>query len=100
MMVNVLIKFLRINIHARVAVVTKAKLDDIRIGGECLCGPAPVKPPTPVPDIYDPVALDLVILVDGSDSFNSTVKEAGMDSSQFEESMDWAGKLVNVSLAG
>lgn len=84
-----------INIHARVAVVTKAKLDDIRIGGECLCGPAPVKPPTPVPDIYDPVALDLVILVDGSDSFNSTVKEAGMDSSQFEESMDWAGKLVN-----
>lgn len=84
-----------INIHARVAVVTKAKLDDIRIGGECLCGPAPVKPPTPVPDIYDPVALDLVILVDGSDSFNSTVKEAGMDSSQFEESMDWAGQLVN-----
>jgi len=88
-----------INIHARVAVVTKAKLDDIRIGGECLCGPAPKpptpKPPTPVPDVYDPVALDLVILVDGSDSFNSTVKESGIDSTQFEESMDWAGQLVN-----
>jgi len=81
-------------------VVTKAKLDDIRIGGECLCGPAPKpptpKPPTPVPDVYDPVALDLVILVDGSDSFNSTVKESGIDSTQFEESMDWAGQLVNV----
>lgn len=51
-----------INIHARVAVVTKAKLDDIRIGGECLCGPGPVKP-----------EYDILVLIDGSDSFNNKV---------------------------
>lgn len=50
-----------INIHARVAVVTKAKLDDIRIGGECLCGPA-AKP-----------EYDVLVLIDGSDSYNNKV---------------------------
>ncbi|CBY39570.1 unnamed protein product, partial [Oikopleura dioica] len=50
-----------INIHARVAVVTKAKLDDIRIGGECLCGPAPK------------TEYDVLVLIDGSDSYNNKV---------------------------
>jgi len=50
-----------INIHARVAVVTKAKLDDIRIGGDCKCGEAP-KP-----------KYDILVLIDGSDSYNNKV---------------------------
>ena len=49
--------FLSINIHAQVAVITKAKLDDIRIGGDCRCddeNPVPVvvpelRTPSPVP---------------------------------------------------
>ncbi|CAG5077202.1 Oidioi.mRNA.OKI2018_I69.PAR.g8652.t1.cds [Oikopleura dioica] len=56
-----------INIHARVAVVTKAKLDDIRIGGECLCGPAP----QPKPEY------DVLVLIDGSDSYNNKVSING-----------------------
>jgi hypothetical protein len=50
-----------INIHARVAVVTKAKLDDIRIGGDCKCEDKP-KP-----------QYDILCLIDGSDSYNNKV---------------------------
>ena len=51
-----------INIHAQVAIVTKAKLDAISVRGDCKCddAPAPVIPVT-----------DYVIVIDGSDSFNN-----------------------------
>lgn len=77
-----------INIRAQVSIITKAKLDDIGVKGECLCGPGPT---------YAPVALDLVILIDGSDSFGSTCKDqsATKASTQFEECMDWAGRLIH-----
>ena len=48
-----------INIHAQVAIVTKAKLDAISVQGNCECGDAP------------PVITDYVIVIDGSDSFNN-----------------------------
>ncbi|CBY43259.1 unnamed protein product [Oikopleura dioica] len=53
-----------INIHARVAVITKAKLDDIRIAGDCLCGPA-------LPEY------DVLVLIDGSDSYDNKVSING-----------------------
>ena len=48
-----------INIHAQVAIVTKAKLDAISVQGNCECGDAP------------PVITDYVIVIDGSDSYNN-----------------------------
>lgn len=50
-----------INIHARVAVVTKARLDDIRIAGDCLCEEKPLP------------KYDITILVDSSDSYDGKV---------------------------
>jgi len=88
-----------IKIHARVNVTTKAKLDEITVAGACACDGPPIIPDT----IYD---LDLVFLVDGSDSFDGTkindirgksftqsgVKE---NRSQFAEAMQWCGDFVN-----
>ena len=51
-----------INIHAQVAIVTKAKLDAISVQGNCECGDAP------------PVITDYVIVIDGSDSYNNKGK--------------------------
>ena len=48
-----------INIHAKVEIVTKAKLDEISVRGNCVCDDAP------------PVITDYVIVIDGSDSFNN-----------------------------
>ena len=50
-----------INIHAQVAIVTKAKLDAISVNGTCNCGDAPA------PE----VVTDYVIVIDGSDSYNN-----------------------------
>lgn len=47
-----------INVHAQVAVVTKAKLDEITVKGDCKCE-----------DVL-PELVELVIVVDGSDSYN------------------------------
>ena len=48
---------LRIDIHAVVSVVTKAKLDEISVKGNCECGEKPL--------------VELVIVIDGSDSYNN-----------------------------
>ena len=49
-----------INISAAMTVVTKAALESVTIGGDCDCGD--------VPHITD-----YVILIDGSDSYNTKV---------------------------
>ena len=49
-----------INISAAMTVVTKAKLESVTVGGDCDCGD--------VPHITD-----YVILIDGSDSYNTKV---------------------------
>jgi hypothetical protein len=89
-----------INIHARVNVTTKAKLDEITVAGSCGCD----GPPPPPPDkIYD---IDIVFLVDGSDSFERTkindlrskhITQSGLKESrsQFAEAMQWCGDFVN-----
>ena len=55
--------WLSIDIHAQVSIVTKAKLDSISVGGNCDCGEPSVPP-----------MLDVIIVVDGSDSFNIKVE--------------------------
>merc|ERR1712003_324188 len=57
-----------INIHAQVAIVTKAKLDSIAVKGNCACDDLP--PPPPKVEVK--TDLDIVFLVDGSDSFDGT----------------------------
>jgi len=52
-----------ISIHAKVGVVTKAKLEEISVRGNCECGEKP--------------AVELVILVDGSDSYNNKIGDRG-----------------------
>ena len=58
---------LSINITAKVAIVTKAKLDAISVNGSCSCDdlPPPPQPTLPV--------VDVMCVVDGSDSFNIKV---------------------------
>ena len=87
-------KYFSINVRAQVAVVTKAKLEDLAVQGDCYCGPeidrpkpipkpAPkptpkptpvVKPEPPKPEPPKPEEADvhqLVILIDGSDKYNN-----------------------------
>merc|ERR1712176_223253 len=54
-----------ISIHAQVSIVTKAKLDEITVAGECQCEEK-VKP-----------IVEVVVLVDGSDSYNNKVNING-----------------------
>merc|ERR1739848_858316 len=64
-----------INIHARVNVTTKAKLDEITVAGSCQCEDVP------------PPVIDVVVLVDGSDSYNNKVSIGGKieEGDAFEE---------------
>jgi len=64
-----------INIHARVNVTTKAKLDEITVAGNCQCEDVP------------PPVIDVVCLVDGSDSYNNKVAIGGKieEGDAFEE---------------
>lgn len=79
-----------INVRAQVAVVTKAKLDEISVRGDCICEDKPkVVAPQPL--------VELVILVDGSDSYNNktggstgTVQQSG-----FAKTMKLVEKLIN-----
>jgi len=58
--------FFSIEITAKVAIVTKAKLDAISVNGSCSCDDLPPPPPAlPV--------VDVMCVVDGSDSFNIKV---------------------------
>jgi len=74
-----------INIHAQVAIVTKAKLDAISVQGNCECGDAP------------PVITDYVIVIDGSDSFNNKVNINGqtIENDAFDETKKWASNLID-----
>lgn len=54
-----------IKIHARVNVTTKAKLDSITVAGTCECADTP------------PPVIDVIVLVDGSDSYNNKVSING-----------------------
>ena len=56
---HILTVILSIQIHARVSVKTTAKLDEIQVRGSCECEDVP------------PPIVDVVILVDGSDSYNN-----------------------------
>jgi len=88
-----------IRIHAKIAVQTTAKLDEIKVQGACGCD----GPPPPPPDII--VDTDLVFLVDGSDSFETTkisnirssviTQSGGKEQrSQFAEAMQWCGDFT------
>lgn len=72
-----------IDITAQFAIVTKAKLDAISVNGSCECGDAP--PPPPVLPI-----VDVMVLVDGSDSFNIKVADNGVTTGEnaFEATLD------------
>jgi len=60
-----------IEITAKVAIVTKAKLDAISVNGSCSCDDLPPPPPAlPV--------VDVMCVVDGSDSFNIKVANNGV----------------------
>ena len=80
-----------INIHAQVAIVTKAKLDAISVGGECHCGEA------------EPVITDYVVVIDGSDSYNNKVTMSSgqtVESEAFDQTKKWcAGLFKNLSNA-
>ena len=79
-----------INIHAQVAIVTKAKLDAISVGGECHCGEA------------EPVITDYVVVIDGSDSYNNKVTMSSgqtVESEAFDQTKKWCAGLFK-NLAG
>jgi len=83
-----------IKIHARVNVTTKAKLDEITVQGACACDGPPIIP-TQITD------MDIVFLVDGSDSFETTkIDKLVVDASskgsntQFSESMAWCADFI------
>jgi len=69
----------QIDIHAVVSVVTKAKLDEISVKGNCECGEKPL--------------VELVIVIDGSDSYNNKV--FGKGGSSFEKTQQWVCDLVD-----
>jgi len=69
----------QIDIHAVVSVVTKAKLDEISVKGNCECGEKPL--------------VELVIVIDGSDSYNNKV--FGRGGSSFEKTQQWVCDLVD-----
>jgi len=91
-----------INIHAQVAIVTKAKLDAISVQGNCSCDDLP--PPPPKVEVK--TDLDIVFLVDGSDSFDGTKIQgdgAGVggvkgNRTQFTEAMAWCGDFIQSEL--
>jgi len=91
-----------INIHAQVAIVTKAKLDSIAVKGNCACDDLP--PPPPKVEVK--TDLDIVFLVDGSDSFDGTKIQgdgAGVggvkgNRTQFTEAMAWCGDFIQSEL--
>jgi len=95
-----------INMSAAMAVSTKAKLESVSVGGDCACGEAPPPPPrepTPPPVVTQKTNVEVVFLVDGSDSFDrtkiegaSTTEMGGVKrgSSQFNESMKWCGQML------
>merc|ERR1712048_267123 len=68
-----------INIHAQVSVVTKAKLDEISVKGNCECGEKPL--------------VELVIVIDGSDSYNNKV--GGDEGAAFDSTLTWVCDLVD-----
>jgi len=68
-----------IKIHARVNVTTKAKLDTIEVQGDCQCDGA-VKP-----------VLDLVFVIDGSDSFNRRTND---NEEIFDQTCKWVTSFV------
>jgi hypothetical protein len=74
-----------INIHAQVAIVTKAKLDAISVNGTCACDGAPE------------VITDYVIVIDGSDSYNNKVTIGGTttESEAFEQTQSWSAGLID-----
>jgi len=95
-----------ININTSMAVSTKAKLESVSVGGDCACGEAPPPPPrvpTPPPVVTQKTNVEVVFLVDGSDSFDRTkIEGAGVTemggvkrgSSQFNECMKWCGEML------
>jgi len=96
-----------VSIKAGMTVVTKAKLESVQVGGNCDCGegppPPPPRTPTPPPVVTQKTNVEVVFLVDGSDSFDRTkiegegVTEMGgvkRGDSQFNESMRWCGDMI------
>lgn len=75
-----------INLHAQVAVVTTAKLDSLTVGGSCDCADVPTPVPTPKP------LLEIVLMVDGSDSYNNKVGDR--EGVAFVKTMEKVGDLI------
>lgn len=78
-----------INIHVVVNVTTKAKLDSITVAGTCECADVP------------PPVIDVVCLVDGSDSYNNKVSIGGKieEGDAFEETNRFIGNELVPGLA-
>jgi hypothetical protein len=78
-----------IRIHAVVNVTTKAKLDEITVQGNCECADVP------------PPVIDVVCLVDGSDSYNNKVSIGGKieEGDAFEETNRFIGSELVPGLA-
>jgi hypothetical protein len=90
-----------INITAQFAIVTKAKLDAISVNGSCSCDDLPPPPPRPVTPPKASPDLDLVFLVDGSDSFDGNYHERRTTTgghkenhTQFSDSMGWVADML------
>lgn len=71
-----------IQIHARVAVKTTAKLDSINVSGDCKCDGAPVAP--------DPI-VEMIFVIDGSDSFN---RKTSKNEQIFSKTCDWVTDVM------
>lgn len=80
--------------ESKLSINTKARLDSIAIKGECYCDDAPPREPTPPPP--EKTLIDVVFLVDGSDSFDAKV-EGGSDT-KFNTAMKWCGDMISNEL--
>jgi len=83
-----------IGIHSRINIQSVAKLDEISVRGKCVCEDKPWP------------LIDLIILIDGSDSYNNKVTIGGKteEGDAFEETQAWTAHLTemvaNSNLAG
>lgn len=94
-----------ITINTGMAVTSKAKLESVTVGGDCACGdtpPPPPREPTPPPVVTEHTNIEIVFLVDGSDSFDRTKvvdklgEQGGIKTmeTQFNSSMRWCGRMI------